>query len=189
MASEPPNQDRGSVEERPSQESAGRWATRQASGGAKTETISRNLTGPTSQRVAGHRAQGRCRSQLSQDGFLPAQGFAEQVTLYALQLWGMHSIPPEFSVYSGQIVKKAALIALVVLVLVVGLPFAMGMPDMASCPRCTGVDTPLAIAMCLAIVSLFVWVVPSRGTRIASRRALVRLLLFDDPPERPPRVA
>jgi hypothetical protein len=86
-------------------------------------------------------------------------------------------------------VKKAPVIALVLLVLLIGLPLAMGMPDIAPCPSCTGVDTPVAVAMCLAIVSLFVLVLSSSSSRIALRRALLRLLLFDDPPERPPRVA
>lgn len=115
--------------------------------------------------------------------------FAEQVTLYVLQRAGVQSMPPELSVYSGGTVKKAAAIALVVLVIVVGLPLAMSMSDRAPCPSCTGVDTPVAVAMCLAIVSLFVLVVSSNSSRIASRQQVVRLRLLADPPERPPRVA
>jgi hypothetical protein len=83
--------------------------------------------------------------------------------------------------------KKAAVIALVLLVLLAGLPFAMGMSDMAPCPSCTGVERP--VAMCLAMVSLFVLIVSSSSSVIGSRRQVVRLLLFADPPERPPRVA
>jgi hypothetical protein len=86
-------------------------------------------------------------------------------------------------------VKKVAVIALVLLVLVMGLPLAMGMSDMGPCPSCTGVDTPVAVAMCLAIVSAFVFVVSSKSGLMASRRQQVRLVLRSDPPERPPRLA
>jgi hypothetical protein len=85
--------------------------------------------------------------------------------------------------------KKAAVIALVLLVLLVGLPFTMGMSDMAPCPSCTGVQWPVAVAMCFAIASLFVLIVSSRSSAIGSKRQVVRLPLFADPPERPPRVA
>lgn len=83
----------------------------------------------------------------------------------------------------------AAVVALVLLVLVVGLPLAMGMSEMAPCPSCTGLNTPVAVAMCLAIVSLFVLVVSSNSSRIASRQQVVRLRLLAEPPERPPRIA
>jgi len=96
---------------------------------------------------------------------------------------------PELSVYSGATMKKVAVIALVLLVLLVGLPLAMGMSAMAPCRSCTKGDAPVAVAMCLAIVSLFVLVVSSSSSFIAARRQMVRLLLFADPPERPPRVA
>jgi hypothetical protein len=96
---------------------------------------------------------------------------------------------PEFSVYSGGTVKKVAVIALVLLVLLVGMPFAMGMGDMTPCPSCSEAGAPSVVAMCLAIVSLFVLVVSSHCSLITSRPQVVRLLLFADPPERPPRVA
>jgi hypothetical protein len=91
--------------------------------------------------------------------------------------------------YSGANMKKAAVIALALLVLLVGLPLTMGMSDMAPCPSCTGVERPMAVAMCFAIVSLFVLIVSSSSSAIGWRRQVVRLPLFVDPPERPPRVA
>lgn len=97
---------------------------------------------------------------------------------------------PELSVYSEGVMKKAVVvIALVLLVLVVGLPLAMGMSDMAACPSCTGVETPVAVAMCLAIISLFILLVSSQSSLISSRREVVRLRARSDPPERPPRLA
>jgi hypothetical protein len=79
-------------------------------------------------------------------------------------------------------VKKAAVITLVLLVLLVGLPLAMGMSDMPPCPSCTKGDAPVAVAMCLAILSLFVLVVSSNSSLVASRRQIVRRLLLADPP-------
>lgn len=96
---------------------------------------------------------------------------------------------PELSVYSEGIMKKAVVIVLVLLVLVVGLPLAMGMSDMAPCPSCTGIDPPVAVAMCLAIISLFVLVVSFQSSLISSRREAVRFLARSDPPDRPPRLA
>lgn len=85
--------------------------------------------------------------------------------------------------------KKASVIALILLVLVVGLPLAMGMSDITPCPSCTGINTPVAVAMCLAILSLFVLVVSSSSSRIASTQQVIRLGLLAEPPERPPRIA
>ncbi len=84
--------------------------------------------------------------------------------------------------------KKASAIALILLVLVLGLPLAMGMSDMAPCPSCA-VERPIAVGMCLAIVAVFVLIVSSRSTRVASKAELLRLRLFADPPERPPQTA
>lgn len=86
--------------------------------------------------------------------------------------------------------KTIGVLALVLLLLLVGLPFAAGMSmgtDMQGhCPACAP-DAPLALAMCLAILSLFVLMVPlSRGlilpTTIAAGAASSTASLF-----RPPR--
>jgi hypothetical protein len=59
--------------------------------------------------------------------------------------------------------KTVGILALVLLLVLVGLPLAMGMlmdGDMQShCPACTP-DGPLALAMCLAILALFVLTIP-----------------------------
>jgi hypothetical protein len=85
--------------------------------------------------------------------------------------------------------SKLLVLVVVLLILLMGLPGAMVMGDMAPCPSCTKGDAPAAVAMCLAIVSLFVLVVSSKSTLIVSRRQVVGLLLLADPPEKPPRVA
>jgi hypothetical protein len=84
---------------------------------------------------------------------------------------------------------KLLVLALVLLVLLVGLPVAMGMGDMAQCPSCTGNDSPAALAMCLAILSFFVLVASRHGSRVSPRRQVVRLLLLADPLDRPPQLA
>jgi hypothetical protein len=85
--------------------------------------------------------------------------------------------------------KKAAIILLVLLVLLVGLPSAIGLSDMAPCPSCKEGDAPIAVALCLAIVSLFVLVMSSNSSLVRSKRRVFRFLLLADPPERPPRLA
>lgn len=84
--------------------------------------------------------------------------------------------------------RKVAVIALILIVLLVGLPLSMDMSDMAPCPSCRGSDAPVAVAMCLAILLFFVLLVSAHSSRVASRRQMVRFLLLADPPERPPRV-
>lgn len=86
--------------------------------------------------------------------------------------------------------KKVPILVLIVLLLFVGLPLVMGsMSGMAPCPSCTTVEAPVAVAMCLAIVSFFALVVSSRSSRIGSRPEIVRFQLLTDPPERPPQIA
>jgi hypothetical protein len=86
-------------------------------------------------------------------------------------------------------VTRTLVLLLVLLTFLVGLPFAMGMADMDSCPTCSEGDALAAVTMCLAIVLLFVLVVSFRGGLIAGRRQILRLLLLADPLERPPRLA
>lgn len=50
--------------------------------------------------------------------------------------------------------KTLLLLALVLLLLVIGLPLATGMDDMGSCPACSAPGAPLALAMCLAILAI-----------------------------------
>lgn len=83
--------------------------------------------------------------------------------------------------------KKAVVLVLVVAVLLVGLPLAMGMGDMASCPSCGPSDAPVAMGMCLAVVSLFVLNVLWQSRRVATADRRLPLLLLGDPPEKPPR--
>jgi hypothetical protein len=97
------------------------------------------------------------------------------------------SMPDERAVYSGRSMKKTSAIALILLLIVLGLPLAMGMSDMASCPSCA-VERPVAVGMCLAILAVLLLIVSSRSTRVVSKTELIGLRLFADPPERPPQI-
>lgn len=83
--------------------------------------------------------------------------------------------------------KKVLVLGLVLLILVVVLPLAMGMGEMPSCPSCGPSDAPIAVAMCLAVLSLFVLSVSLQSRPIASAEARFRVLLVGDPPDKPPR--
>lgn len=85
--------------------------------------------------------------------------------------------------------RKVAVIGLILLVLLVGLPLAMGMAGMEPCPSCPGGDAPMAVVMCLAILSFFALVVSRHSSPVGSQRPLLRPLLLADPLDRPPRFA
>jgi hypothetical protein len=80
------------------------------------------------------------------------------------------------------------LLALVLLLVVVGLPLAMGMGDMGACPACSAPDAPLAVAMCLAILSLGALLIRATSSgritlaKISAPRSLIQSRL-DRPPQ------
>ena len=78
--------------------------------------------------------------------------------------------------------------ALVLLVLLVGLPMAMSMGPMPPCPKCN-LSPGEAWAMCLAVLSLISLVVPAPNRRVWAERSHLRLLLLAGRLERPPRFA
>ncbi len=84
--------------------------------------------------------------------------------------------------------KALFVVGLVLLLLVVGLPLGMGMGDMGACPACSAPDAPLAMAMCVAILSLGgIFMMLAFSGRISSRhhrtpRFLV-LATLDRPPQ------
>lgn len=71
--------------------------------------------------------------------------------------------------------KALGIVGLVLLLLLVGLPVALGMSmdgDAAHCPACNNPDGPVALAMCLAILALFALIVPM-SRRLVSLPAFV----------------
>lgn len=95
---------------------------------------------------------------------------------------------PLFSDYSRSIVKGLTVILLALVILLVGLPLAMGMGDMAPCPSCTD-GTAVGTAMCLAMLAFFVLVTSTKSRVIGSGDWRPRRLLLADVVYRPPRVA
>ncbi|MDQ3991947.1 MAG: hypothetical protein M3245_06545 [Actinomycetota bacterium] len=82
--------------------------------------------------------------------------------------------------------KRALFLALVLLVLLVGLPIAAGMPAMMSCPQCH-LTAGAAAMMCLAVLSLFVLLAPTASSRLWRSDRVLRQLLLVPGLERPPR--
>ncbi len=83
--------------------------------------------------------------------------------------------------------KRVLLLGLVLLVILAGVPLLMAMPGMDNCPSChlaTG-----SVAMCLAVLALFVLFAPTAATLLARRNATLRLLFLRSGLERPPRAA
>ncbi len=98
----------------------------------------------------------------------------------------------DYETVTIETMKTIGILALVLLLVLVGLPLAMGMgmdgDPQGHCPACTP-DAPLALAMCLGILSLF-----SLTVSLASRRMwLISLSVSPQTPFaslfRPPRTA
>jgi hypothetical protein len=84
--------------------------------------------------------------------------------------------------------KVLLVLGLVLLLILVGLPLAMGMGDMGSCPACSDPDAPFALAMCVAILALVALYAGSSASGGVARRTppLPRFLLvsgLDRPPQ------
>ncbi len=81
------------------------------------------------------------------------------------------------------------MLLLVLLILVGALPIAMGGSTMEWCPECV-FPAGMAIGMmCVAILGLFVLVVPGMSSVLARRPLILRLPLFASSRDRPPRLA
>ena len=84
-------------------------------------------------------------------------------------------------------VKRALFIALVIVVVVTGLPVLMGMGGMAECADCgPGVLLPMT---CLAALAGVAATLPALlRSRLRSRDLFLRLALFTSAFERPPQL-
>lgn len=85
--------------------------------------------------------------------------------------------------------KKFLVLALVLLLLVVGLPLSMGMGDMGPCPACSGPDAPLTMAMCLALLTMGLFIALALSGRISPRKSRTPFFLALASLERPPQHA
>lgn len=83
--------------------------------------------------------------------------------------------------------KRILVLALVLLLLVSGLPLAMGMADMGPCPACSAPDAPLAMTMCVAILTMGLLIALAFSGRISPHNKrtpfFLVLLSLDRPPQ------
>jgi hypothetical protein len=84
-------------------------------------------------------------------------------------------------------VKQAAIVLLVLIVLLTGLPLAMSMNDMPLCPDCSSAGALTLFGMCAAIIALAGFAVALLAAYIRPTSVLMRLLLLVRPLEKPPR--
>ena len=85
--------------------------------------------------------------------------------------------------------RKVLVLALVLLILLTGLPFALGMSAMPACPSCPAPDAPIWFGACFAILVWAVFTILVRSFLISHALAALKSLLFAKPLERPPRLA
>jgi hypothetical protein len=84
-------------------------------------------------------------------------------------------------------VLKVAVIVLVALLVLLGLPLGMPMAGTSMCPDCNALGT--WSAMCIALLASVVLFVPRRATRILIDRPGRAVLMPVDVLERPPRLS
>jgi hypothetical protein len=80
-------------------------------------------------------------------------------------------------------VRALVVVALVLIVLMTGLPLGMT----ASCPACHLSDGSMSVGWCLAVLTLFVLVLPGMSKALERTRERLPLLLAVTGVERPPR--
>jgi hypothetical protein len=85
--------------------------------------------------------------------------------------------------------KVALVILLVVLVLLLGLPLAMGMTGPGFCPDCQSHGPPCPPGVCSALLALFAVVAPGLAASFQLGTSRVRRLLLALSLDRPPRFA
>jgi hypothetical protein len=83
--------------------------------------------------------------------------------------------------------KRVLLIGLVLLMIFSSIPLAMAMPAMDACPECQMAAG--AVAMCLAVLALFVLLAPILTSRLARRDRALPLFLLPSGLDHPPRAA
>jgi len=87
-------------------------------------------------------------------------------------------------------VQRLTIICLVMLLLLVGVPLAMGMGDMPTCPECSSAGALPLLGMCIAIVAAVVGLVaPQPRLRFRTAVSRPRRLYVAHRLERPPRAA
>lgn len=87
------------------------------------------------------------------------------------------------------VMTRVLVLALVLLVLLTGLPLALGMSAMPACPSCPAPDAPTFFGACFAILVWAVLTILVRSFLISGALAALKPLLLATSLERPPRLA
>lgn len=86
--------------------------------------------------------------------------------------------------------KVVFAVALIVVLLLVGLPVPMGHMDrMGDCPACTSASAPFALGLCAGILSFAVLLAPLASSRLRLLAQATRPFLLEGSIFRPPRPA
>jgi hypothetical protein len=85
--------------------------------------------------------------------------------------------------------RRVLVLAFVLLVLLTGLPLALGMGAMEPCPSCPAPDAPVWFGACFAILAWGLIAIGLRSIRVAPTVAVLKPLLLAISLERPPRPA
>ncbi len=85
--------------------------------------------------------------------------------------------------------RRALILSLVLVILITGLPLALGMGAMQPCPSCPAPDAPIWFGACFAILAWGLMTVALRSIRVLPDVAVLKLLLLAISLERPPRAA
>lgn len=85
--------------------------------------------------------------------------------------------------------RKALIIGLVLLVVLTGIPLAVGMGGMATCPDCGPALLPMTGACLIVLATGLMLVYASAVTWLRTLGVVVSSQLVRRPLERPPRVA
>jgi hypothetical protein len=87
------------------------------------------------------------------------------------------------------VMTRVLIVALVLLILLTGLPLALGMSAMPPCPSCPAPDAPIWFGACFAILVWAVLMILVRSFLISHASAALKPLLFAKSLEHPPRLA
>ena len=85
--------------------------------------------------------------------------------------------------------RRALILSLVLVILVTGLPLALGMGAMQPCPSCPAPDAPIWFGACFAILAWGLITIALRSMRVLPDVAVLKPLLLAISLERPPRAA
>jgi hypothetical protein len=85
--------------------------------------------------------------------------------------------------------RKVLVLALVLLILLTGLPLALGMSAMPPCPSCPAPDAPIWFGACFAILVWAFLTILVRSFLVSHALAALKQLLLATSLERPPRLA